>query len=470
MNEKLSLLGGDPVRKQPFAPWPVFDDRERTALEDVLCSGNWGGSPSPNRKAAELAARFAAIHDTLFAIPTSSGTAALEVALKALGVGPGDEVIVPALTYHATAYAVVACMARPVFADVCLDTACIDPDSAARLITSRTRAIIPVHYGAAIADLDALAELARSRSLAIVEDCCEAVGAQWRGRGVGSYGALGCFSFQSLKSLTAGEGGMITTSDHVLAQRCQALINGRRRLGDDCAESLLGANYRITEWQCAVLLAQLERLPAQNELRWKHAERLRAALERIPGLTPTAADPRTTRPATYVWFFKVNASVLNVSRNLFALALMAEGIPCSIGDEPVFRSPLFPLESREYRTVCELAGAAPDRSACRCPVAERLYDHELLGLPHQCLLGEEQDLDDVITAIEKVAANARTLQRAKLGLLWRALERFWHEHEFLLPLEIVLERARCYRRCIDGHRAECRVHLLMKKAVDAMVR
>ncbi|MGH7949975.1 MAG: DegT/DnrJ/EryC1/StrS family aminotransferase, partial [Candidatus Binataceae bacterium] len=219
---KLAVLGGEPLRTRPFPRWPAFDERERAQLEDVLASHNWGGYPSPNRKASEFGAKFAEFQGAQFAIPTSSGTTALEVSLKALGVGPGDEVIVPATTFYATAYVAVVCGARPVFADVRADDACIDHDSVRRLISPRTRAIIPVHYGSAVADLDALSAIARESAIPIVEDCAHVPGAQWRERGVGTFGSLGCFSFQSSKPMTAGEGGCILTSDRALEQRCQS--------------------------------------------------------------------------------------------------------------------------------------------------------------------------------------------------------------------------------------------------------
>src|SRR5260370_18115336 len=190
MSSTLAILGGEPVRTRPFSRWPVFDPREREQLEDVLTSGSWGGYPSPNRKAAEFSAAFAAYHGVRFAIPTSSCTSALEVALKALGVGPGDEVIVPALTFAATAYAAIACMARPIFADVRPVNACIDPASVDRLITRRTKAIIPVHYAASLAELDALPEISRAHSIPFLETVAPVPGPESRGRGVVTTGPL----------------------------------------------------------------------------------------------------------------------------------------------------------------------------------------------------------------------------------------------------------------------------------------
>ena len=416
MSSTLAILGGEPIRTRPFSKWPVFDSREREQLETVLTSGTWGGHPSPSPKAAELSAAFAAYHGARFAIPTTSCTSALEVALKALGVGPGDEVIVPAITFAATPYAAVACMARPIFADVSSVNACIDPASVARLITRRTKAIIPVHYGASISDLDALLEISRAHSIPIVEDCAHVPGAQWRGRGVGTHGALGCFSFQSSKPMTAGEGGMIVVNDPELEQRCQSIVNcGRRRATDTFEGPLMGANYRMTEWQCAILLAQLSRLPDQIEHKSRSAERLRQGLGAIKGLRPIARDPRVTRETIYMFTFFVDEAALGVSRNRFVRAMRAEGVPCGVGNEPVYRSALFPLESTEYRKACELAGASGnDATTIDCPVAERIFAHEMVAIPHECLLGDDRDLEDIVAAARKVASRASELNQATL--------------------------------------------------------
>src|SRR6202789_325409 len=415
MPSPLAILGAQPLRSRPFPAWPVFDDRERAQLEDVLASSSWGGYPSPNRKASEFAAAFSSYQGSRFAIPTTSGTSALEVALKALGIGAGDEVIVPAITFAATPYAAVACMARPIFADVSAANACIDPESVARLITRRTKAIMPVHYGASIADLDALADISRAHSIPLVEHCAHVPGAQFRDRGVGTHGSLGCFSFQSSKPMTAGEGGMITTDDPDLEQRCQSLINcGRRRPTDDFEGPLMGANYRMTEWQCGILLAQLERLPEQIEHKSRAAARLREALGAIKGLTLVARDPRVTRETIYAFVFLVDQSALGLSRNRFVRALRAEGIPSGVANDPVYRSALFPRESAAYRKACALAGASAN-DAINCPVAERLFEHAMVSIPHECLLGDDRDLDDIVAPAAKLASRASELAEAKFS-------------------------------------------------------
>ena len=179
----------------------------------------------------------------------------------------------------------------------------------------------------------------------------------------------------------------------------------------------MGANYRMTEWQCAILLAQLERLPEQIERKSRSAERLRQGLGAINGLHPIARDPRVTRETIYMFTFFVNEAALGVSRNRFVRAMRAEGVPCGVGNEPVYRSSLFPLESIEYRRACELAGASGiEATNIDCPVAERICAHEMVAIPHECLLGDDRDLDDIVAAARKVASGAAELSRATLDL------------------------------------------------------
>ncbi|MEM3046659.1 MAG: DegT/DnrJ/EryC1/StrS family aminotransferase, partial [Candidatus Bathyarchaeia archaeon] len=207
---KLALKGGEPVRRTPFPKWPIWDERELRGLREVLESGVWGIG---GRKQKEFEERFAAYQDAAYGVTVPGGTAALEVALRAAGIGAGDEVIIPAYTFVATASAILAVNALPVFADVEPDTYTLDVASAERLVTPRTKAVIPVHIAGRPTDMDAVMELAARHRLTVIEDACQAWGAQWRGRGVGSIGHLGCFSFQSSKNITCGEGGIVLTND-----------------------------------------------------------------------------------------------------------------------------------------------------------------------------------------------------------------------------------------------------------------
>src|SRR5579859_1157775 len=271
----LALAGGRPLRARPFPAWPLFDGRERAALARVLKSRDWGGYPFPNDEARAFAAAFARRHGARFGVCAANGTVTLEVALKSCGVGPGDEVIVPAYTWGGTVAPVLFAGAVPVFADVDPGTYCLDPRAAEAALTGKTKAIIAVHLAMGMADMDALAALAERRGLKLIEDCAHAHGARWKGRGAGSLGDAGSFSFQTSKLMTAGEGGALITNDPQLFELFQSYINcGRPSATDKFGRRVLGYNYRMTEFQAALLRAQLARLDAQQKLRARNAARL----------------------------------------------------------------------------------------------------------------------------------------------------------------------------------------------------
>ncbi len=403
MPETLAIDGGTPLRREPFPSWPVHDEREVRAVSEVIESGNWGGFPSPNVRAARFAEAFASYHTARFGNCTSSGTTALEVALKAAAVQPGDEVIIPGLTFVATAAAALYMGAVPVFVDIDPNTWCIDPDEAEKAITERTRAIVPVHLGSRMADMDRIMEVARLRRIRVIEDCAHMHGGFWRDRGAGSIGDLGCFSFQNTKLMTAGEGGIVITSDEELDQRCHSYVDcGRLRPGDKPAVSqgVFGWNYRLTEFQAAVLLVQLERLPEQVRVREENKRLLTERLDQIDGVAILQQDERVTQPSGYGFYFKYcSESCGGVPRDKFVMALRSEGIPChGAFYEPVYRDALF-----AWRDT-----AVPvDYSEVSCPVAERVAYEESVWLPHQLFLGTEQDVDDIAAAIEKVTAAYR---------------------------------------------------------------
>ena len=410
---RLAITGGDCVRKKPFPPWPQFDNRELDSLEQVLKSGNWGGQPFPNTKAEEFAQRFAAFQDARFGICVANGTAALEVALRAAGIEAGDEVIVPAYTWVATALAVVYLNAVPVFVDIDPDTYCMDADALAAAITDRTKAVIPVHLAMSIADMDRIGQIAQERGLTVIEDCAHMHGGRWRGKGVGSIGDLGCFSFQSTKVITSGEGGIILTNRAELAQRCQSLVNiGHKEPGYDSFDGrMLGWNYRMTEFQAAVLLAQLERLDDQTCIREENATYLSRRLEEISGVRPLVRDPRATRLAYYRYVFRYNSEQFrDLPRNRFVEALEAEGIPCWWNWYlPVYRSPLFALKAGQYPETRRRYGEEHKPDQISCPITERAAYSEAVCLPHPMLLGDRRDMDDIADAIIKIKTNVHEL-------------------------------------------------------------
>ena len=400
MTDSLAIDGGTPVRRAPFPSWPVHDEREVQAVREVIESGNWGGFPSPNERAAKFAGAFASYHTARFGNCTASGTTALEVALKAAGVEAGDEVIIPALTFVATAAAALYMGAVPVFVDIDPDTWCIDPEAAAAAITDRTRAIVVVHLGSLIADMDRIVELARERRVRVIEDCAHMHGGFWRDKGVGSIGDLGCFSFQNTKLMTAGEGGIILTNDEELDRRCHSYVDcGRLRPTDQPAKAqgVFGWNYRITEFQAAILSVQLERLPQQTQVREANKRLLTERLQRIDGVSTLKLDERITQPSGYGFYFRYHADVCGgVPRDRFIAAMWHEGILChGAFYEPVYKDKLFAWQD---------SGVTADYSDVRCPNAERAAYEESVWLPHELFLGTERDVDDIATAVEKITA------------------------------------------------------------------
>jgi dTDP-4-amino-4,6-dideoxygalactose transaminase len=404
---KLAIAGGTPVRTSVFPRWPQFDNREKEAVLAVLESRNWGGYPFPNQLAGLLGQRFAAHQDAKHALCAANGTVTLEIALSAAGIGAGDEVIVPAYTFEATAAPVIKSGAIPVFVDILPDTYCINPMAAQDALTSRTRAIMPVHLAMNMADMDAISALAARHGLKVIEDCAHAHGAKWRNRGAGSIGDAGSFSMQSSKLITAGEGGIVTTGNDEMFELCQSYANcGRASPTDRFRHRMLGFNYRMTEFQAALLLAQLERLPEQTRLRAVHGARLGEGLSRIPGISLLRKDERLTTQAIYQFIFKYDSRAFGgAPRDRFVAALEAEGIPSDgLFYEPIYRSMLFPVDPRRW-------------VGTRCPVSERAAYSESVWLPHQLLLGGPEDVDQIVEAVEKIHRNVDELLRAEHPLI-----------------------------------------------------
>ncbi|QQS47913.1 MAG: DegT/DnrJ/EryC1/StrS family aminotransferase [Acidobacteriota bacterium] len=407
MSNQLAIRGGVPVRKQRFTAWPIYDVRESHALEAVLESRNWGGYPCPNDKAREFGAAFAAEHDARYGVAVANGTVSLELALKAAGTGFGDEVIVPAYTWEGTAAAVLFTGAVPVFVDVDPGTYCLDPALVEAAITPKTKAIIPVHLGFRFADMDRLTEIAERHGLFLLEDCAHAHGGKWNGKGAGSIGQAGSFSFQTSKLMTAGEGGIVITSDIDLADQVIRLANcGRPARRESRDRPALGHNYRMTEFQAAILLAQLERLPEQTLRRENNIRVLERSLGQIEGISLLPRDPRITRQASYHYVFKFHSEQFGgIHRNAFVAALKAEGIPCDGRFyEAVYLSSLFQFAAERYPAWQEHSRRFD------CPVAVRAGYEESVWLPHEIFLDDEQDVHDVATAIEKIIKNIDELR------------------------------------------------------------
>jgi dTDP-4-amino-4,6-dideoxygalactose transaminase len=414
---ELAILGGNPVRCRSFSPWPQYLPSDVQRVQRVLESCHWGGYPVPSRFAGEFADRFAAMHGAKYGLCVSNGTIALVAALRAVGVGFGDEVIVPAYTWDGTATAVLFAGGIPVFADVDPDTYCLDVESVRHALTPRTRAVIPVHLAMRFVDMDALLALAADHDLKVVEDCAHAHGGMYQGRGAGSMGDVGCFSFQESKLMTAGEGGIVITSDLRCFEHMQSQVNcGRASLTDVYHQRVLGANYRMTELQAALLVGQLDMLPEMAQRRSRAAARLSEALAGIEGIRRLPPQPEISRDTVYCYVFQYRGGETGVARDVFAAALEAEGIPCDGRFyEAVYRSDLF-YASPETSPQLRIGRPEPvDYSRVRCPVAERAAYEEAIWLPQFALLGDD-DVEDIALAVDKVMRNLADLETAEPSL------------------------------------------------------
>ena len=403
MAEKLAIDGGPQVRTAPFPAWPTLGDEDVGAVAEALRSGRLTQLTGPTVAAFEEA--FAAWHAVRHCVATSSGTTAIHTAFAALGIGPDDEVIVPAHTFIASATPVLHQRAAPVFADVDAQTYCLSPDSVAERITARTRAIVAVHLNGHPADMDALLALAEPRGIAVIEDAAQAHGALYKGRKVGAIGRVGCFSFWEDKIMTTGgEGGAVIASDDALAQRMrrvrhhgEGLPAGRQgpaegaQTGGRPPERTyyhleLGYNYRMTSMQAATGLVQLRRLDEYLEARRRNAAYLSQRLGEIGAVEPPYVAPYAVH-SYYKCICRLRPGALSTGIEEFVRAVAAEGVPISrryptpLPQQPVFREAGYP--------------GSP------CPVAERLAGELFTLLVHPTLT--TADLDDVARAIGKVA-------------------------------------------------------------------
>jgi dTDP-4-amino-4,6-dideoxygalactose transaminase len=419
---KLAINGGSKFRTKHFPLWPPYDHRERNYLLAALKERSWGGYPSPNKRAAEFADAFAKYHGAKYGICAANGTVTIEIALRAAGIAAGDEVIVPPLTWTATALAPVYLNAVPVFADIDPETYCIDPREIEKKITPRTRAIVCVHLGSNFCDMDAIMAIARKHKLIVVEDCAHAHGGKWKGKGAGSIGHFGSFSFQTSKLMTAGEGGIVTTNDREFAEKCQSLVNcGRKEPGYDSYKgNVLGWNYRITEFQAAVLQAQLEKLGEYTELRERNAAYLTSLLKGIPGIGILKRDKRMTVMPCYQYLFRYFEDQWNgLSRDRFVAAMAAEGISHIEGDFyiPLYQNPLFYVTVRDYPSIKSRYGETMYMTKkISCPVSEQVGYHESVWLHYSLLMGKKKDVEDIAGAIWKVRENLDELVGAETGI------------------------------------------------------
>jgi dTDP-4-amino-4,6-dideoxygalactose transaminase len=410
----LAIFGGTPIRTRSFPTWPVFGEAEELRLLRTLRSGKWGRLHG--EEVSEFEQRFASMHGCRHGIAVVNGTVSLRIALLAAGIRAEDEVIVPAYTFISTASAVIEANAIPVFADIDLQTFNLDPAAVEAALTPRTRAIIPVHFAGQPADMGAIMAIADARGLVVIEDAAHAHGATYKGRPAGSIGHLASFSFQSSKNLTAGEGGIITTNGDAFAESCRSIHNcGRVQGGVWYEHRVISGNYRLGEFQGAVLNGQLERLEEQTRTRDANGRYLASRIGALPGLFPQARSTDCTRHSYHLFMLRVDPAIFGATRASILRALAAEGIPCSGGygfslpQQPLFRNKAF----GPY-----LAGAAArlDYQMARCPASDLICREQCIWLEQHLLLGSRTDTEDIARAFEKVYEHRDVLNQADVSL------------------------------------------------------
>lgn len=358
-------------------------EREYELIAQVLSGQMWGGF---HPLVAQLERDFAAFQHCRFGISAFNGTITLEMALEALGIGEGDEVIVPAISFVSTATSVSRVRATPVFVDIEYDTFNIDPHRIREAITPKTKAIIPVHFGGPMADMDSILAIAAEFGVPLLEDAAHSHGSEWNGARAGSIGAVSSFSFQNGKVMTAGEGGMLLTNEEALATRLRAIQNQGRREGEGFFHHYtLGSNYRMTALQAAVLIAQLERLPAHNARRERSASIIKQALADVPGLHFQAVPKAASVHTNYLLLGWVETD-----RDGFHQRLTAQGVPCT----PFYPHTLQNNPLYMGRTNCRVMP---------CPNAEA-HILNAFWIPHRALLGDDDEAMRVASAMRAALA------------------------------------------------------------------
>jgi perosamine synthetase len=410
--EQPAILGGAKAHPAPFPGWPVIDRTEEQAILDTLRSGKW--YRGNGKSVARFEEAYAQLTGAKTCLATANGTSALFTSLNAMGIEPGDEVIVPPYTFVATVNAVLRQYALPVFVDTDPETFQMDARKLESAITARTRAIIPVHLGGNVCDLDAILATASRHKVPVLEDACQAHLAEWRGRKVGTYGLAGCFSFQASKNLNSGEGGAILTNDEDLRERCYAFHNngsGFRSIGSNFTYHSTGCNLRMTEFQAALLMAQMTRIEVQAKTRTENAAYLTSMLKEIPGITPERMYAGCTRNAYHLYMFRYDRQQFaGLSRAAFLKSLAAEGVPASGGYSPLNTQPFLKeaLHSRGYARIYSPKDITAWEERNQCPANDRLCE-EAVWFVQTMMLAPRESMERIAAAIRKIQKHADAL-------------------------------------------------------------
>ncbi|MHA1731984.1 MAG: DegT/DnrJ/EryC1/StrS family aminotransferase [Promethearchaeota archaeon] len=390
-----------------FPSWPQWGDEEVEAVAGVVKSGQWWcGAPRDHagENVWKLQEEFAEFQGARHAVAVCNGTVAIESALAATGVGPGDEVVVPDWTFVASASAVLALHALPVFCDVDPDTFVMDVAKVGDLLTPRTKAVVAVHLAGNPVDMDHLLEVAEENDLRVIEDCAHAHGSRYKGKRVGNWGDAGTFSFQASKVLTCGEGGAVVCNDEELADGVYSYSDCGRHRGEWFYDHFqYGTNYRMSEFNAAVLRAQLRKFPGQHSTRNENATYLRKRLDGLDGIACMRPTPGTTELGYYVFPFKFEPGRFgNLSSREFREALAARGIPTDDLYPPLHRLACFREGWGRGGVDTTRANWGGEKSSdANFPVVSDLYGRAA-QLPHEVLLADSAALDYVVEVIGNI--------------------------------------------------------------------
>jgi dTDP-4-amino-4,6-dideoxygalactose transaminase len=382
---------------------PMLSEEEFRSLEKLVLFPADGADA-----VARFTAEFVKYLGVRHGVAVNSGTSALEIAVAAAGVGPGDEVIVPSYSFYSTASAVLKARARPVFVDVRLDNGCIDPEEVRKAATPRTKAVIAVHLAGKPADLDALLEICRGRRLTLIEDVAQAVGSEWRGRKLGSFGAIGCFSFQASKNLAAGEGGFIATDDHRLFSVCSSLSNvGLCPDADDWEHVLLGGNYRLPQFEAAILSILLRKVDDAIARREENAAFLTESLSGVAGIALPRRPAEATRINYHFYGFRYDKTRFGgIPKAKFIALLQEQGLPCEGGyPAPLYAHPAF---SRNLEVFSKCFASCESAAALRLGPSHHPNTlkrcEEIVGFEQDFLLGGRSDMEGAVQTIRNLSA------------------------------------------------------------------
>ncbi|HLB74832.1 MAG TPA: DegT/DnrJ/EryC1/StrS family aminotransferase [Sedimentisphaerales bacterium] len=405
---KLAILGGEPVRKnKPWPDWPYWDDDVLESLMKTAKSRIWCRIQSSSGTVPMFEKKFAELTGAKFCIATGSGTQSLHTCVEALGIGPGDEVITSPYTDPGTIASILSARALPVLADLDRESYQLDPADVERRITENTKAIMPVHMMGQPCNMEAFMRIAKKHNLKVIEDACQAHLAEYQGKKVGTIGDVGCFSFQSSKTIACGEGGAIIGDDEELMDKCYTVHNhGTSRRG---STEVAGPKYRMNEFEAAVLLGQLAGVHERFARRNENAAYLTARLKDVPGIVPQKLYEGTASGSFYLYPMSYLKEHFNdVDRSTFLKAVDAEGVSLSpYISQGLHREPWIEniLSQKVYKKMFSQERLQKYRDEKACPNCDKVCEEMAMIWASGPLLAEKEDMADIADAIEKVYEN-----------------------------------------------------------------